>query len=215
MTRDLRSNREPIWNGYSPQNSVPAYPQPHAYWQQAPASEVDPVLRATQYLSLLRDLAVQPSWVSLDHIADPPGAALIWIGLHIHEVNQPLNAILSDLLACFEVSQRPRVQLFAAPIATRAGVDGFCSDRSVPTTLMVDPSRIVPADWPGLVAHELAHSVAGASGHGVEFERAIAHLCLAQDLPVPAPTIDANALSHWPPCRRHPQPETFWLGQTV
>lgn len=170
--------------------------------------------RATQYLSLLRNLAVQPSWISLDHIANPPGAALNWIGHHIHEVNQQLNTILVDLLACFEVGQRPVVQIFAAPIAPQAGVDGFCCDRS-PATLMADPGRIVPADWPGLVAHELAHAVAGASGHGAEFDRAIAHLCLGQDLPIPAPNASADVLRHWPPCRYNPQPETFWLGQTA
>ncbi|MGB3311040.1 MAG: hypothetical protein WBG32_11855 [Nodosilinea sp.] len=212
MTLDSRSdpsrNRVPFFS------AEPAALPPATYWQQAPAPGDDPVLRATQYLSLLRDLAVQPSWISLDHIADPPGAALSWIGVHVHEVNRQLNTILSDLLACFEVNQRPEVQIFAAPIATQAGVDGFCCDRS-PTTLMVDPGRILPADWPGLVAHELAHAVAKASGHGAEFERAIAHLCLAQDLPVPTPNLSANALSHWPPCRHNPQPEAFWLGQTA
>ncbi|MGB3136647.1 MAG: hypothetical protein WBG38_16925 [Nodosilinea sp.] len=185
------------------------------YWQQAPAAKDDPVLRATQYLTLLRDLAVQPGWISLDHIADPPGAALSWIGHHVHRVNQALNAILIDLLACFEVAQRPPVQIFAAPITPRAGVDGFCSSDTTPTTLMVDPGRIVPADWPGLVAHELAHRVARASGHGAEFRGAIAHLCLAQDLPVPAPDLDAEALRRWPPLCRTPRPEQFWLGNTA
>ncbi|PSR12359.1 hypothetical protein C8255_26720, partial [filamentous cyanobacterium CCP3] len=187
MTRDLR--HEPFQNRRLSAPTEPSALPPATYWQQAPTPGDDPVLRATQYLSLLRDLAVQPGWISLDHIADPPGAALIWIGDHIHAVNQQLNAILNDLLACFVVSQRSEIQIFAAPIAPQTGVDGFCSDRS-PTTLMVDPGRIVPADWPGLVAHELAHGVAGASGHGDEFAGAIAHLCLAQDLPVPAPNLD-------------------------
>ncbi|WP_017302459.1 hypothetical protein [Nodosilinea nodulosa] len=186
------------------------------HWQQAPDLGADIAVRATQYLGMLRDLAVQPSWVSLDHIADPPGEALTWIGHHIHQVNRQLNRILSDLLTCFELAQQPRVQIFAAPIAPQAGVDGFCSTTpkiAFSTTLMVDPGRIVPADWPRLVAHELAHSVAGANGHEAEFSRAIAHLCLAQDLPVPPPHLSAEALSHWPPCRRNPRPEQFWLGQ--
>ncbi len=219
MTRDLHSDREPTRDEYPSQSRAPSLSDqivlpPATYWQLAPTPGDDPVLRATQYLGLLRDLAVQPGWISLDHIADPPGAALSWIGQHVHEVNQQLNAILSDLLTCFEANQRSRVQLFAAPIAPHAGVDGFCRDRS-PITLMVDPGRIVPADWPGLVAHELAHAVAGASGHGAEFAGAIAHLCLAQDLPVPAPNLGAEALSYWPPCRRNPDPKQFWLGQTA
>ncbi|MGG6238718.1 hypothetical protein ACQ4N7_08765 [Nodosilinea sp. AN01ver1] len=219
MTRDLRRDRKPAQDEYSSRSRFsppvePAALPPAIYWQQAPAPGEDPMLRATQYLSLLRDLAVQPGWISLDHIADPPGTALIWIGDHIHAVNQQLNAILSDLLACFESSQRPEAQIFAAPIATQAGVDGFCRDRT-PITLMVDPGRIVPADWPGLVAHELAHGIARGSGHGDEFAGAIAHLCLAQDLPVPAPNLDIEALSHWPPCRRSSDPKRFWLGQTA
>ncbi|PSN11599.1 hypothetical protein C7293_23685 [filamentous cyanobacterium CCT1] len=212
MTRDLR--HEPSQNCHLSSTPEPTALPLATYWQQAPALGDDPTLRATQYLGLLRDLAVQPGWISLDHIADPPGTALIWISAYVHEVNQQLNAILSDLLACFVVSQRPEVQIFAAPIAPQAGVDGFCCDRT-PITLMVDPGRIVPADWPGLVAHELAHGVARVSGHGVEFAGAIAHLCLAQDLPVPAPNLDIEALSHWPPCHRTPDPKQFWLGQTA
>lgn len=197
------------------------------YWQQAPASGTDPELRATRYLSVLRDLSVEPSWISLAHVADPPGEALIWLGQHLHRVNQRLQAILSDLLGCFEVALRPSVQIFAAPIAPQAGVDGFCCDvpalalrgdspegnRPRAITLMVDVGRIVPADWPGLVAHELAHGIARLPGHGAEFNRAIAHLCLAQDLPLPPPQLDAEALSSWPPCRHNPQPELFWLGK--
>ena len=187
------------------------------FWRQSPQLGTDLALRGAQYMGVLRDLAVQPEWVSLAEVVDPPGAALVWIGQHIHRVNQRLTGILEDLLDCFEPAQRPQVQIFAAPIASRAGVDGFCNRRIAPITLMVDPGRIVPADWPGLVAHELAHGVAGAiaqgEGHGDEFGRAIAHLCLAQDLPLPAPNLKADALRYWPPCRRNPHPEAFWLGQ--
>ncbi len=186
-------------------------------WRQPPPPATDLALRGAQYMALLRDLAVQPDWVSLAEVADPPGAALLWIGQQIHRVNQRLNDILEDLLGCFELAQRPQVQIFAAPMAPQAGVDGFCNRRTAPITLMVDPGRIVLADWPGLVAHELAHGVASAmaqeEGHGHGFGQAIAHLCLAQDLPLPAPTLKADALCYWPPCRRNPHPEAFWLGQ--
>ncbi|WOD39223.1 hypothetical protein [Nodosilinea sp. E11] len=191
-------------------------------WQQPVATDLDPQLWATQYLGVLRDLAVQPSWISLAHIADPPGEVLLWMGQHLYRVNQRLNEILADLLDCFAPAQQPNVQILAAPLAPQAKVDGFCNDRTQPITLMVDPGRIVPADWPGLVAHELAHAIAqgrrdGASesdreGHSEPFRRAIAHLCLAQDLPLPAPQLEAAALRYWPPCRRNPQPEQFWLG---
>jgi hypothetical protein len=152
------------------------------------------------------------------------------MGQHIHRVNQRFHSILSDLLDCFEAASQPNVQILAAPIAPHAGVDGFCCDvpdldlqsdspegrlreRPSAITLMVDPGRIVPADWPGLVAHELAHGIVRMPGHGAEFRRAIAHLCMAQDLPLPPPQLDAEGLSSWPPCRHNPQPEMFWLGQ--
>jgi hypothetical protein len=221
MDCDSRSLREPPRNGsLSRHSSAQAAQYLASHWQSP--TDTDPVLVAIQYLGVLRDLASQPRWISLSHIADPPGQALSWIGQHIHLVNRQLGAILEDLLDCFEEQQRPRVQIFAAPIAPLAGVDGFCSNGPgpawsepcvLPITLMVDPGRIVRADWPGLVAHELAHGVAGLGGHGVEFRRAIAHLCLAQDLPVPPPDLNAEALSYWPPCRQSPQPESFWLGQ--
>lgn len=187
------------------------------YWRHPPGPDTDFPRRGTQYLGILRDLAVQPGWVSLAHIADPPGIALDSIGHHIHRINQRLHGLLDDLLGCFEPAQRPSVQIFAAPIASQAGVDGFCQHHTAPIALIVDPSRIVSADWPRLVAHELAHGVAGTQkhgeGHGETFRWAIAHLCLAQDLPLPPPSLEANALSYWPPCRRHPHPEEFWLRQ--
>ncbi|MBE9137315.1 hypothetical protein IQ254_08860 [Nodosilinea sp. LEGE 07088] len=183
------------------------------HWQIAPSPETDLNRRAIQYLGVLRDLAVQPSWITLTHVADPPGALLTDLGQHIHRLNQRLDAILNDLLACFETSQRPRVEILAAPLDPTIGIDGFCNHRVTPTILMVDPSRILPADWPALVAHELAHGVAGSSGHDDKFSRAIAYLCLAQDLPLPVATATAESLRYWPPCRRHPQPELFWRHQ--
>ena len=121
-------------------------------WQQPPGPNTDLARRGSQYLGVLRDLAVQPSWISLAHIADPPGETVTWIGQHIHQVNQRLQAILTDGLDCFEVAQRPRVQILAAPIAPQAGVDGFCNDGfwpgpdlcTAPMTLMVDPVALCP-----------------------------------------------------------------------
>ncbi|MEO1068878.1 MAG: hypothetical protein AAFW95_07120 [Cyanobacteria bacterium J06638_6] len=183
------------------------------HWQTAPPPETDLDRRAIQYLGVLRDLAVQPSWITLAHVADPPGALLTAIGQHIHRLNQRLDAILNDLLACFEPSQQPRVEIWAAPLDPTIGIDGFCNHRLAPIRLMVDPSQILAADWPALVAHELAHGVAGSSGHDDGFSRAIAHLCLAQDLPLPAANPTAASLRYWPPCRRRSQPEQFWRHQ--
>jgi hypothetical protein len=181
-------------------------------WRRPPDPTEDPLYRGTRYLGLLRDLAVQPGWISLAHVADPPGAALGWIGAHIHQVNAALHAILLDMLGCFGPTQRPGVDILAAPIAPAAGVDGFYSDGQTPV-ILVDPGRIVAADWPGLVAHELAHAVVRSPGHGVAFRAAIAHLCLAHDLPVPPPDLGGDRLGAWPPCRSDSAPQRLWLGQ--
>jgi hypothetical protein len=199
---------------FTPGKSAPEFDR---LWRQPPTPTTDHHHRGTQYLALLRDLAIQPSWISLTHLADPPGAVVLWIGQYIHWVNRQLYSILQDLLGCFEPTQQPSIQIFAAPIAPQAGVDGFCSDRvgsdrSAPITLIVDPGRIVPLDWPGLVAHELAHGIARSPGHGPEFAQAIAHLCLGHGLPLPPPHLDATGLSAWPPCRPNPNPNQFWLG---
>jgi hypothetical protein len=181
-------------------------------WRQPPEPPMEAEVWGSQYLAMVRDLAVQPAWVSLAHVADPPGAALDWLGRHIHQVNRQLDAMVRDLLDCFAPGEQPRVQIFAAPIAPAAGVDGFCNPHSAPITLIVDPGRIVPEHWSRLVAHELAHAVTQAGGHDEGFRDAIAHLCLAQDLPLPTPELSAETLCYWPPCRRPPDPANFWLG---
>ncbi|HIK46212.1 MAG TPA: hypothetical protein IGR64_15215 [Leptolyngbyaceae cyanobacterium M65_K2018_010] len=140
-------------------------------------------------------------------------AVLTWMGWHIHQLNQHLSSILADLMTCLPAQAHPDVAIFAAPIAPRVGVDGFCNLHRQPIALVIDPSRVIPADWPHLVAHELAHAIAGTTGHGAEFHSALSHLCLAQDLPMP-PTARAarDWLRYWPPCRPNPQVDQFWLG---
>ncbi len=141
-------------------------------------------------------------------------AVLTWVGRHIHHLNLQLAAILADVLNCFQPQFRPMVQIFAAPIAPKVQLDGFCNWQAQPITLVIDPSRVVQADWPHLVVHELAHAVACSAGHEAKFYQALSHLCLAQDLPLPpANSLESDVLRYWPPCRLLPQPERFWLGE--
>lgn len=182
-------------------------------WQTPPALGADAVLRTAEYFRMLRNLAVKADWIALAETNPQSLAALTWIGQHIHSVNRQFDEILRDLLACFNPSQRPLVQVFAAPITSKAGVDGFCNFHLRPITLIVDPSRILPADWPSLVAHELAHGVVSTAGHGSSFHQAIVHLCMANDLPLPPPDcLETGILKYWPPCRVNPQAQEFWLG---
>ncbi|NMF85961.1 hypothetical protein [Nodosilinea sp. P-1105] len=181
-------------------------------WQREPKADIDPVVWAIHYLQALRDLAVQADWITLDDGATPPTAALIGIGQHVHGINRQLDWILQHFLACFEIAQQPQVQVFAAPIMAQAGIDGFCNFQHHPITLMVDPSRILAADWPHLVAHELAHGIAHSDGHGHRFKQALDHLCLAHDLPLaPDNSLETNVLPYWPPCRKNPSHDRFWL----
>jgi hypothetical protein len=162
----------------------------------------------------MRQLAPQADWIAMANAEDQYLAVMTWVGGHIHHLNQQLAAILVDLLNCFQPQARPAVQVFAAPIAPKVGLDGFCNLHTQPITLVIDPSRVIQADWPHLVAHELAHAVALTAGHDARFYQALSYLCLAQDLPQPPPaSLDSSILRYWPPCRLLPQPNRFWLGE--
>lgn len=186
---------------------------PHQ-WYGPPPPDCDPVVRASAYFRWVRQLSIQPSWIAIANPDDQHLAVQTWIGRHIHIVNQHLQTILDGLLAGIQPADRPAVQILAAPIAPRVGVDGFCNLQTQPMTLVVDPSRVVVADWPHLVAHELAHAIAQAAGHGPRFHQVLSHLCMAEGWPQPpADSLHNGVLSYWPPCRSHPQPLDFWLGQ--
>lgn len=183
-------------------------------WHDPPPPGTDPVVWASQYFRQVRQVAIEPSWIAIANPDDQHLAVQTWIGGHIHSVNQSLQTILNTLLASLQPADRPAVSIFAAPIAPKVGVDGFCNLKTQPITLVVDPSRVVVADWPHLVAHELAHAIAQAAGHGPRFHQALAHLCLAEGLPQPpADSLHSGVLPYWPPCRSQPQPLNFWLGQ--
>lgn len=181
-----------------------------SYWRQDGVAEADNGLRAARYLQILRDLAINPYWIGLSEPGADCSAALEGLGAHISDLNCQVNTLLQDCLACFHRAQQPVVQIFAAPILPRVGIDGFCNLKVHPITLMVDPSRAVPADWHRLVIHEVAHGVARSAGHGDEFRAALAHLCLAFDLPAPPPEAVVHQVQTWPPYRPNCDRAHFW-----
>jgi hypothetical protein len=192
--------------------SLSAYPDYLANaWQQPAPAEADAGVRAARYLRVLRDLAINPYWIGLSESGADCSQAMESLGLHIDGVNQQLDDILQECLACFHPEKRPAVQILAAPIVPRAGLDGFCNLEVQPITLMVDPSRIMRADWNKLVIHELAHGMARSAGHGETFRDALSHLCLAFDLPEPPGAASAQVLQSWPPYQTNPAWATFWL----
>jgi hypothetical protein len=183
-----------------------------AAWQQKTMEATDSGVRAARYLQVMRDLAITPAWIGLSDYGADCSPALAWLGDHIDSLNRQLHSILLECLDCFHADQRPPVQIFAAPILPRAGIDGFCNLKVHPITLVVDPSRVDPQDWSHLVIHELAHSVTRSAGHGAEFRTALAHLCLALDLPEPPVNSSPELLRAWPPYRVSGQGTSFWHG---
>jgi len=178
-------------------------------WQADQPEDVDVGRKAAQYLSVIRDLAVNPYWIGLSDTGADCSFALEWIETHIGSINRELGQILLEGLNCFHADQRPDIQIFAAPILPRAGVDGFCNLKVQPITLIVDPSRVVCPDWHKLVIHELAHGIARSAGHGGFFRAALTHLCLAFDLPEP-PTGADELLQTWPPYNVNTDRTAFW-----
>jgi len=170
-------------------------------WRQRPPPGHDSGLRASRYLQAIRDLAINPHWIGLaEHGADC-SPSLAWLGAHIDGINHQLHTILGECLDCFHGEHQPAVQILAAPILRGAGIDGFCNLTVYPITLVVDPSRVEAPDWPKLVMHELAHGMARSAGHGDAFRAALAHLCLAFDLPEPPEESSPGLLQAWPPYR--------------
>ncbi|WP_198807575.1 hypothetical protein [Leptolyngbya sp. BL0902] len=187
-----------------------AWDTPHP-WLTAPEPGVDPVVRANAYLRWVRQRSPQSDWITLPVAAEQHLAVLTALGLDIHTLNQQLHQILMDLLAGLRLEERPLVQMVAAPLALRVGIDGLCNLQTQPITLIVDPSRIAVDDWPHLVVHELAHALTQGTGHGPRFFHALTALCIAQDLPIPpSDSLQRGLLPYWPPCRPNPQADQFW-----
>lgn len=186
------------------------FPSP---WLTAPEPGVDPVVRANAYLRWVRQRSPQADWIALTMAEEQHLAVLTALGTGIHTLNQRLHQILITLLAGLRPEQRPLVEILAAPIALKVGIDGLCNLHTQPMTLIVDPSRIAVDDWPHLVVHELAHAVTQGTGHGPRFGQALTTLCIAQDLPIPpSDSLQRGLLPYWPPCRPNPQADQFWAA---
>lgn len=173
-----------------------------------PRPSADPVVRASHYLYQVRRRSPDPNWIRMANPDHQYLAVLTWMGNHVDTLNQTFHGILTDLIACWPVHQRIAVDILVAPLDPDLGIDGFCCFHPQPITLVVDPGRIIAANWPQLVGHEVAHAMARSPGHGEPFYQALTHLCIAQGWPLPP----RDRLPYWPPCQPHPQPEQFWLG---
>lgn len=131
------------------------------------------------------------------------------IGLHIDRINAKLHEHLTACQDCFYPVDRVAAQIWAGPIDRRFGVDAFCNVQAYPAALIIDVSRVVPEDWPRLVAHEYAHAIVGDSGHSRRYAEVLQHLCRGWGWEFNRHDVD---LATFPPCRSTLRPGDFWRG---
>jgi len=193
-----------------------------ASWQLTSSNtNPDPFQRGWQYLDRVRQLTPEPGMVELsDEISDRIRICT-WIGDRIDGINLELTDYLEACHQCFPVAQRQNIQIFAAPLASRLGVDGLCNILLDPIAILIDVGRVNPEDWLGLVVHEYAHAHLKSPGHDRRFLEVLTHLCLGLGLVPPVCSFDSDRavnsahLRNWPHCSSTANPLAFWLGLTV
>jgi hypothetical protein len=155
------------------------------------------------YLEFLQQFDLEPGMVDVSCPINP-------IGLSLDRINAQLHEYLVACQDCFHVVDRVAAQVWAGPINPKFGVDAFCNVQARPVALIIDVSRVVPDDWPRLVAHEYAHAIVGDSGHSRRYAEVLQHLC--RGLGWESNLYDVD-LTTFPPCRSTRRPMDFWRGQ--
>ena len=149
--------------------------------------------------------------IDVSHPIDP-------IALSLDRINVQLHQHLVACQDCFYPADRVAAQVWAGPITPSFRVDAFCNVQARPAALIIDVSRVLPDDWPRLVAHEYAHAIVGDSGHCRRYAEVLQHLCRGwgwELLPTYADGgVDCHRvnLATFPPCRSQPNPRDFWRG---
>jgi hypothetical protein len=168
--------------------------------------------KALAYLGFVQDFELEPGMVNF--LEQERAVAYPWLANQIDPINQQLQAHLQACQDCFFPENQRLVQIFAAPINPRLKIDGFCDIRANPITILVDPGRIEPRDWLGLVAHEYAHAITGTVGHSPKFAGILQHICIGLGLGLTSlELLTEKQLCSAPPCRQTLDPIAFWLGQ--
>jgi hypothetical protein len=167
---------------------------------------------ALAYLDFVQCFELEPGMVNL--LQRERAIAYPWLVSQIDQVNQQLQTHLLACQECFFTENQRSVQIFAAPLNPCLKIDGFCDIRTNPITILVDPGRIEPRDWLGLVAHEYAHAITGTVGHSPKFAGILQHICIGLGLGLTSlELLTEKQLCSAPPCRQTPDPIAFWLGQ--
>jgi hypothetical protein len=136
-----------------------------------------------------------------------------WIGTHIESINAHVRSHLLTCHDCFRPAMRRPMQIFAVPLASSCGLDGFCNISTTPVTIAIDVGRVVPQHWLSLVVHEYAHAHLGSAGHHAEFATVLTHLCFVLGLRPPLNQTE-EILRRSPPYLPTSDPLAFWRGET-
>jgi hypothetical protein len=197
------------------------------YWVGKYSNNTCAIEHGLKYLQTVRSIALVPAMVDLEEIAPSmthlsgkslQTEILAWIGNNIDVINDRLGACLQACHDCFHPHQRPQVEIWATPIASRFAIDALCNIESKPRIILMDVGRIAPPDWLRIVAHEYAHAQLGFPGHGDAFLAVLQHLCLGLGIEPPnydprmSPPEKEARLQQWPPCDFITHPIEFWRG---
>ena len=179
---------------------------------------LDPFQRGWEYLDMLRQLTPESNMIELSDDISDRIRICTWIGDRIDSINLELTDCLEACHQCFPKANRQNIKIFAAPLASRYGIDGLCNIWLDPIVIFIDVGRVSSEDWLSLVVHEYAHAHLKSPGHDRRFLEVLTHLCLGIGLapPVPAPEMDRAAISslrNWPHCNSTPNPLAFWQGK--
>ena len=170
-------------------------------------------VKGYQYLSAVRQLALEPEMIDVTDDVKESERIFTWIGYHIDTINAKLNAYLEACHGCFHPEQRRPMQILATPLAQEYGIDGLCNIMVYPAVILIDVGRTAPEDWLSIVVHEYAHAHLGSPGHDFRFFNVISHLCLGLGLEPPQWQPDMETyLRNWPACRSQANPLAFWMG---
>ena len=184
-----------------------------------PHTTSDSFQRGWEYLDRIRQLTPEPGMIELsDEISDRIRICT-WIGDRINAINLELTDYLEACHQCFSPADRQNIQIFAAPLASRFGIDGLCNIFLDPIVIFIDVGRVASEHWLSLVVHEYAHAHLKSPGHDRRFLEVLTHLCLGIGLvpPVWSPEMDpeaiASQLRNWPHCTPTSHPLDFWQGK--
>lgn len=187
--------------------------------EDEPRANSDPFQRGWEYLDRLRQLSPEPGMIELSDDISDRIRICTWIGDRIDGINLELRDCLEACHQCFPPADRQNIQIFAAPLADRFGIDGLCNILLDPIAIFIDVGRVAPADWLSLVVHEYAHAHLKSPGHDRRFWTVLTHLCLGIGFapPVWSSEMDrlaiAAQLRNWPHCTPTPNPLAFWQGK--